>query len=431
MKILLINPPNSGRSIPEERFGLTAIKAIFRGEPLALETLAGNLYDHEVQILDLKVTPDDLERDLDRFAPDLVGITGVTCEANAVLAIARQVKSRSTPRVVVGGHHASADPAFFNRPEIDYVVAGLGKASFRALVQALAAEDPGRPVPGVGKTAPGGALTIPPRRYTHADLVDERAPRYDLVAHHRDAYVMGGLGMAVGFVATAFGCTHRCAFCSIPNLTGGRYLNHSSDAVLRDIRLLEGIDLIRFVDANTFGNRQLAEELAHRLIDAGIQKKIVADVRSDTILKHPELIRLWRDAGLSTVVIGFEEITDARLAQFNKRNSVQTNLAAMSILKELGIMVIGDFIISPDYGDEDFERLAAFVAATPIHLPMPSILTPIPGTPLYERMRPQICIHDLDYYTFTNAVVPTRMETRRFYETYAELLKHFHRHVTH
>ena len=50
MKILLVNPPNSGRSIPEERYGIDSIKQILRGEPLALEVLAGNLGGHEVEL---------------------------------------------------------------------------------------------------------------------------------------------------------------------------------------------------------------------------------------------------------------------------------------------------------------------------------------------------------------------------------------------
>ncbi|MDX9895117.1 MAG: B12-binding domain-containing radical SAM protein, partial [Desulfofustis sp.] len=85
MNILLVNPPNSGRSIPEERYGITSLKQIFRGEPLALEELAGNLVDHDVIILDLKVEPEGLAAQLDDQRPDVVGITGVTCEANTVL----------------------------------------------------------------------------------------------------------------------------------------------------------------------------------------------------------------------------------------------------------------------------------------------------------------------------------------------------------
>ncbi len=92
MKVLLINPPNSGRSVPEEEFGITSIKLIFRGEPLALEVLAGNLSDHEVEIVDLKAAPDTLNDALNSFGqPDIVGLTGVTCEANSILIIAVRV----------------------------------------------------------------------------------------------------------------------------------------------------------------------------------------------------------------------------------------------------------------------------------------------------------------------------------------------------
>ena len=57
MNILLVNPPNSGRSIPEERYGLDSLKQIFRGEPLGLEVLASYLDDHEVKIIDLQRYP--------------------------------------------------------------------------------------------------------------------------------------------------------------------------------------------------------------------------------------------------------------------------------------------------------------------------------------------------------------------------------------
>src|SRR5690554_1183709 len=131
MKILLVNPPNCGRSIPEERYGIDSIKLILRGEPLALEVLAGNLDGHEVRLVDLKAQPEALSDALAEFRPHLVGLTGVTCEANTVLRLARQSRQAGVSLVAVGGIHASSDPEFFNRPEVDYVVVGLGKASFR------------------------------------------------------------------------------------------------------------------------------------------------------------------------------------------------------------------------------------------------------------------------------------------------------------
>lgn len=424
MRILLINPPNCGKSIPEERYGIESIKMIFRGEPLCLETLAGNLDGHDVTICDLKADPDALADDGQDLQPEIVGITGATCEANTVLAIAKRLKERLNVPVVVGGHHASCDPDFFKRPFIDYIVVGLANLSFRQLVESLENGEP-MAIDGVICNASTPPSQFTPRHYTVEDLVDHRAPRYDLVARHRDHYVMSGAGGKVGFVATAFGCTHGCSFCTISNLTGARYLARSDDAVLRDIELLSDVPIIRLVDANTFGDTRRSEVLAEKIIDAGIHKRLVVDIRADTVVKHPELMESWRKAGLAIVVIGFEEISDAKLNFFNKRSSHQTHLEAIEILRELGIRIVGDFIVSPDYEPHDFEKLTEFVTQSGIDLPIPAILTPIPGTALYNEMKPRINNHDLDYYTFTNAVMPTRMPEPDFYRTYAQMLKRF------
>lgn len=428
MRILLINPPNCGKSIPEERYSIESIKMIFCGEPLALETIAGNLDGHDVAIADLKMDPQGLSDDNLAFVPDLVGITGVTCEANTMLAIAEDLKTRFNVPVVVGGHHASCDPDFFKRPFIDFIVVGLGKLSFRELVDDLANGRPGN-VPGIHYNNGQNPPVFSPRRYSVEDLVDGRAPRYDLVAGHRDRYVMRGAGGRVGFVATAAGCTHGCAFCSISNLTGAKYLRHGHDAVLRDMRLLDDVPVIRLVDANSFGDAQSAETLARRIITAGIQKRLVADVRADTVVRHPDLFRLWHQAGLRVVVIGFEEISDRKLKAFNKQSTHRLHLEAIDILKSLGIRIVGDFIISPEYGHEDFGNLIDFVAKSDIDVPIPAVLTPLPGTPLYRRMKPQITIHDLDYYTFTNAVIPTRLAEDEFYRCYADMLQRFLGHI--
>ncbi|MFO7714317.1 B12-binding domain-containing radical SAM protein [Desulfosarcina sp.] len=423
MKILLVNPPNCGRSIPEENYGINAIKMIFRGEPLSLETLAGNLDGHPVAITDLKADPHGLAPERLPFTPDVVGLTGVTCEANTVLALAESLKLRFGAVVVVGGHHASCDPDFFSQPYVDYVVTGLGKLSFRQLIDTL--EAGGKPdIPGIRTICAGVPQPFTPRRYTTADLVDNRVPRYDLVNQHRNTYVMRGVGGKTGFVASAFGCTHSCAFCCIPNMTANRYLLHSNAAVVRDVMALGDVDTIRLVDANTFGNVEIATDLAHQLMAAGVRKPLVADVRSDTVVRHPGLFECWRKAGLAAAVIGFEEISDQRLSLLNKRNTVHNNIEAIRILKNLGIRIVGDFIVSPDYADADFDRLERFIEQSDIDLPIPAVLTPIPGTPLHQELRSHITIDNLDYYTFTNAVVATRMAEAQFYRRYSGLLEH-------
>ncbi len=425
MRILLVNPPNCGRSIPEERYGITSLKQIFRGEPLALEALAGNLCQHDVHILDLKVEPDNLQNQLTTFNPEVVGFTAMTCEANTVLKLARKIKQNCPAQIVVGGTHASSDPEFFNRPEIDWIVMGLGKQSFLELVEALESAN-NIQIPGVAPSTPNTPLRWQPRQYHHNDLVNNAATRYDLVDSYRSHYTLQSLGLKMGLVASAAGCPYDCNFCCIAPLTGGRYLSAEIEAVLRDINALEQTPVIRLVDANSFGNPSHAWQLADAIEKAGIKKQYLADVRSDLVVRHPQLLKRWKEIGLRAVIIGFEEIDDTVLKQMNKENNAKTNCEAIDILHQLGLTIVGDFIISPDYTERQFDQLGHFVREQAIELPMHTILTPLPGTQLHRQLQSQIMIHDLDYYTLTNAVLPTRLDEELFYQRYASLLHEGH-----
>jgi radical SAM superfamily enzyme YgiQ (UPF0313 family) len=426
MNILLVNPPNSGRSIPEEEYGVTSIKQIFKGEPFSLEVIAGALSGHDVMILDMKCEPEEaLWRAVADFRPRVIGFTAVTCEANTVLRYARTIREACDSLVVVGGNHASCDPSYFNRSEVDYIVVGIGKKSFSELIQGLDEGDRVRAIPGIAKTSAGSPLSYRPRDYGWEDLIDDCPPRYDLVQGYREQYVLEKLGMKVGFVITAYGCTHACSFCAIPGTTGGKYLLHSSDSVVRDIALLESIPFIRMVDANTFGNPAASRDLCRKIKSLDIRKRFIADVRADTVVQHHDLLREWKDAGLHAVVVGFEDIQEQRIEGYRKRYAARIIPRSIELLHELNLLIVGDFIVAPDYTMEDFAGLERFIAGNGIQVPVLSVLTPIPGTPLHETMKERIVVHDLDYYTFTNAVVPTALPEKVFYETFSELVKRF------
>lgn len=426
MKVMLVNPPNAGRSIPEEEYGITSIRQIFRGEPFSLEVIAAPLTEHDVIIVDLKCEEEAyLWEQYDRFEPDVVGFTSVTCEANTVIRLAGEVKQREETLVIVGGIHATLDPACFNRSGIDYIVIGLGKKSFAELLKGLS-EGRREEIPGVARTRPGEPLTFTPRCYGQEDLMEDSPPRYDLVEPWRDRYVIERLGLRMGSVVTAYGCTHRCSFCAIPGTTGGQYLTHRTGSVLRDIQLLGDIPFIRLLDANTFGNPRASEELCGAIAASSIRKRFFGDVRVDTIVRHPELLKRWKEAGLHAVVVGFEDVQPERLRAYDKKYDEGAIRQAVSILHDLGLLIVGDFIIAPDYAEEDFRNVEEFIAQNRIQIPVLSVLTPVPGTPLYESMKGQITVQDLDYYTFTNAVVPTAMPEKAFYGAFSELVRRLH-----
>lgn len=427
MRILLVNPPNSGRSIPEEEYNVTSIKQIFRGEPLGLEVIAGALGGHDLLIIDMKCDEEDaLWRGIADFCPHVIGFTAVTCEANTVLRYAGKIKKENNCVIVVGGNHATCDPSYYNREEIDYIIIGIGKKSFRDLIDNLQNGNTAIAVPGIAKTAPGSSLTYIPRNYGPYDLMDDCGPRYDLVERYRDAYILEKLGMKMGFVITAYGCTHRCSFCAIPGTTGGKYLVHSAESVVRDIHSLGNIPFIRMVDANTFGDPSAAQALCQKIKKLGNRKKYIADVRADTIIRHYDVLKDWKEAGLHAVVVGFEDIEDRRIEDYNKKYTSHMIPRSIELLHDLGLLIVGDFIVSPDYQEEDFVKLEQFIVTHRIQIPVLSVLTPVPGTPLHTTMKDRITVHDLDYYTFTNAVTPTALPEKEFYETFSELVKRLH-----
>ena len=427
LKIMLVNPPNCGRSIPEEEYGITSLKQLFKGEPFSLQVLAGPLREHDVLIFDMKCESEEaFWAAFNQFRPDVVGLTAVTCEANTVIRLAENVKEKSDATVVIGGNHATYNPEYFNRPPFDYIVIGLGKKSFAQLIGKLAEGKKSNGIAGIAKTTPGKPLTYLMRNYDETDLMPEIPPRYDLIAKYRDQYFLEQLGLRMGFVLSAYGCTHKCSFCAIPNMAGGKYLNYEADAVVRDIVLLGDTSFIRLVDANTFGNARHSQKLCDKIIRAGIVKKYFADVRADTIVKHPELIKNWKDVGLYAVIVGFEDISDERLSSYNKKYQGNVISRAIEVLHKLGIVIIGDFIASPRDEEDDFKKLENFILKHQIEVPVISVLTPLPGTQLYKTMKKDIIIDDLDYYTFTNAVTATKMPAKVFYQTYAGLMKRLH-----
>ena len=125
--------------------------------------------------------------------------------------------------------------------------------------------------------------------------------------------------------------------------------------------------------------------------------------------------------GTSQTAVGLSQ------AASNGPNKASINTEAIAILNDLGITIVGDFIISPDYEEEDFNRLNGYLSDNHIDLPMITVMTPLPGTRLYQKQQNRITNHNLDYYTLTNAVTSTSLDEKRFYTLYADVLANSHK----
>ncbi len=164
--------------------------------------------------------------------------------------------------------------------------------------------------------------------------------------------------------------------------------------------------------------------MARAIKAAGIKKYFTVQTRTDIICKFPHLIEMWKECGSLAIFLGLESITDEGLRAVNKKNTAATNVRALEILKELGVGYTPNFIVDPAWDHDDFTRLREWIAATGAYNSGFSVLTPLPGTDLWESAKAQVTTHNWEMFDIVHAVLPTKLPLADFYEEYSRLWRH-------
>ena len=413
MRILLIQP-----RLQSERLGF---QLVAQPEPLALELLAAMVPDHDVAIVDMRMG-DDLDEALNRLHPDVVAATSLTTEVYNVQAILKTAKEHhSEIFTVVGGLHASLVPEDFFLPSIDAVCLGEGEAVFPKLIEARSTRRKLNDIPNLIWQDADGQFINNGRDRVQIDADSVPLPRRDLVERHRENYFFL-FGRPDSYVATSRGCPYRCNFCSVWKFYDGRTCQMSPGRVVEDIRAVT-TEHIALADDNFLMNARREHAIADQLRQEGLAHRYMMECRTDSIVRHPDLVEKWTDIGLRTVLLGLEGATDQALKDVNKKNNVRVNEKAIHILHENGIMIWGAFIVNPDWEADDFKRLWEYVQQQGITHTQYTVLTPLPGTPLYQEKYDQLLTHDYTCFDTLHAVLPTRLPRDEFYQRYAGLYK--------
>jgi hopanoid C-3 methylase len=432
MKVLLVNPPRSPHNAilahaPAEASRFVHKKLI--GPPLGLLTLAAGLRGlHDIEILDMKgeydldpgAPPPDVlvRRWVERLQPDIVGVTFIASEYPAGMEILRAVKAvHPAMPTIAGGLHAMLCPEAFDDPAVDVLYMTQSGGGFLQLVEALSCGGSLRDVGGLRVREEGRlvATTAPAPR---VDIVDADYPAADrsLLRRWRQTYRVSPEAGLATYVFSSIGCPFRCTFCSIWPQAGGAYLQRDIGAIVRELAGIDDYEVVRFADANTLVDLGFAERLFDRLEAEGIRKSWVMDVRADTAATAPRLIERLARNGLKVVITGFESFRQSELRGYGKSLEAARIAEAVRVYHDNGILVRGNYVIPPDYGEEDFDALAEFAAENRVALSGYTILTPMPGTVLYDRMSSEIVDRDLEKYNFFNCVLRTRLPLERFYQ---------------
>jgi len=351
--------------------GLTMPGVIERGQVIATLPSLGLLYlaavtpaGHEIRYFEA-----ESDRSVPRgvFDCDLVAISTFSAQVFEAYRVADELRQAGVT-VAMGGLHVSVEPAEA-QAHADHVIVGEGENVWPALVAAAAAGEPGRL---------WNASAFPA-----VDVRELPLPRYDLLA---------GRAYNRFPVQTTRGCPWRCDFCASNVMLRQTYRKRPVASVIRDVRSIQRLrrrPFIEFADDNTFVDKAWGKELCQELIPLRQKWFTETDV---TVADDPELLALMRQARCRQVLIGLESPETSALDGIELRSNFKLKraadaLAAVRRIQEHGITVNGCFILGLDrHGPDIFQQIYDFALQAPLYDVQITVLTPFPGTPLYDRL---------------------------------------------
>jgi radical SAM superfamily enzyme YgiQ (UPF0313 family) len=417
MKVAFVKPPVGG---------ILGLEMLTFVEPLGPICVAACLEEegHECKVFDLRIDGEEHGLDLcKRFAPDVVGLQcNFTTERNRTVRLAKRIK-RENPGVfvVVGGHDASRDPSWFNDDVIDAVAVGDGEEVMPPMVDALQRGHDLATIPGLMLHREGRWVSTG-HAPTRKNLDDYPLPARHLIEQYADHYYIN-FHKPLALMETARGCPFKCNFCSVWKFHESTFREKSPARVVRELQAIKA-EAIFITDDIFWMNVKRGEEMARQIKAAGIKKFFTVQTRTDIICKFPHLIEMWKDCGKLAIFLGLESVTDEGLKAVNKKNTADNNVKAIKILQDLGVGFTPNFIVDPAWTRDDFKRLRDWIDHTGAYNSGFSVLTPLPGTDLWDSAKEQVTTHDWEMYDIVHAVLPTTLSLDDFYEEYSGLWRH-------
>tara|TARA_Y100000031_G_scaffold31343_1_gene34901 strand:+ start:386 stop:1594 length:1209 start_codon:yes stop_codon:yes gene_type:complete len=356
---------------------------------MALPTIAGlTPSDWDVEIHDARTTPVDYDRKV-----GLVGITSYTADITSACEIADGFRSKGV-KVVMGGVHVSVLPDEA-RQHADAIVVGEAEAVWKRLL----------------RDCEKGELKTIYKSNTLIEMSDMVIPRRDLL--NRSMY------SSFYSVQATRGCPFNCEFCTVTTFFGQEFRTRPIDEVVREVKGLESKEFF-FIDDNITGRAGFAKKLFKELIPLNCKW---GGQTTLNFAKDEELLSLYAKSGGRYAFIGFETLSDDNLSKISKSwNSPDGYREAIKRIHGVGINIVGSFILGLDGDSPDvFKRTYNFIMETKIDAAQFHILTPFPGTKLYDDMIKNDRITDSDwskYHTGEVVFKPAKMTARELQEGY-------------
>lgn len=334
---------------------------------------------------------------------DLVAISCYTMTAPRVYEIADEFRRRGKT-VFLGGYHPTAMPDEAIQ-HADSVIKGMAEASW----------------PKALKDFENGKLKKFYEKDYSFDIADVPPLRRDLIAHNP----------ILGAVQWTRGCGNGCEFCAISSFCERGVMRRPVDKVVEEIKQMPN-RLFIFHDPHLTSSPRYARELFKEMIHQKVNKSWLANGTTNVLGKiDEEFLNLARKAGCLEWFVGFESVSQAALNETKKtHNKVEDFKKLIKRLHNHGMAVQGGIIFgfdedTPDIFDLTLEKMYEFE----IDIVEVNILTPYPGTPLFERLERdgRILTRDWSRYNQVDVVFkPKKMTEKELFEGARKVAKEFY-----
>jgi len=403
LNVLLINPP----SIIELSSHLPSYVSENSGilPPLGLLYIATYLKNnshHKVTILDALLDNksfSEIAHESLKF--DVVGITTTTFTLiNVIRQIQeiRKINIKST--IVLGGPHISIYPEeSCHIPGVDYCLSGEADITFTELVNYIAMKCENKDINGLYWKANDKVY----RNLSFIKTIDVNSiqfPDRKLIAYDRYNSILSKSHKYSGFVTTAFssrGCPYKCIFCDRPHL-GKKFRAISASKVLDEIKSCVDLNIreIFFYDDTFTVNKDRVMEICDQLISQKIDIKWDIRARVDTV--NEKMLKIMKKAGCSRIHFGVEAGSSEMMRVLKKGITRKQAVNAFHSAKKAGIETLGYFMIGcPEETRSQMYETLNFALQLKPDFAHFAILTPFPGTPLYNDCL-KTGLYDHDYW---------------------------------
>jgi len=342
---------------------------------------------------------------------DLVILTGMITHIVRAIDIANKFRAQGA-KVIIGGPGVYSCREFVqNSNAFDSIVLGEADDLWKTIIHDF---DHDRLQPLYHCASSPSLANLPFSRF---DLVNKK--RYRKSSDKNNPMLP---------IETSRGCPYNCKFCMVTNYFGKKIRHRPVSDVVAEIKYHRAKDIV-FTDDNIIADTNYAIELFGALKPLGVEWFGQFDT---TICQKPDLVKLANECGCGVAFLGIESTDQNNLLGINKRHNMKNSLKDISdAFKHTKISVHASMIFGLDFDTE--ESMMATVndlVENNIDAIIPWILTPMPGTALYDEMKAEgrILHENYSLYDGTNVVFqPKNMTPQQLSDAYWRIFRQFYK----